>query len=234
MAVLGGARRNGRTETVGERTRLDILEATERLLAVNGPNATSIRSIAARADVNVAAVNYHFHSKDGLIDELLRRRATPLNQERLKQLDVCLAAAEGNIASLESVLRAFVTPLLRFAAAEHLAARALVAAQFLSRAAHRPGGFNSADYLHETVERRFLQAFSDALPGVDRSTLSGRYRFLEGALTLAMCGEDETVDETKVDTAERKAARMIAMSAATTDFVAFAAAGLRSGLSAKS
>jgi AcrR family transcriptional regulator len=227
MAVLGGARRNGRTETVGERTRLEILEATETLLAVNGPNATSIRSIAARADVNVAAVNYHFHSKDGLIDELLRRRATPLNQERLRRLDACLAGAASSAVKLEDVLHAFVTPMFEFAANEHLAARALVSAQFLSRAAHRPGGFTSADDLHEMLERRFLQAFAAALPGLDPATLRGRYRFLEGAITLAMCGEGIVFDDAERDDMQRKAARIAAMRAAAANFITFASAGMR-------
>ncbi len=232
MTVLGQARRNGRTETVGERTRLDILEATETLLALNGPGATSIRNIAARAEVNVAAVNYHFHSKDGLIDELLRRRATPLNQERLRRLDACLgvtvAAGGERVASLEDILQAFVAPMLHFAAAEPLPARALVAAQFLSRAAHRPGGFSSADTLHAKVEQRFLEGFATCLPTITPPVLVERFRFLEGALNLAMCGADEPPEVVPDDSADQKAARVGAMIETTANFIAFAAAGLRS------
>ena len=187
MAVLGGARRSGRTETVGERTRLDILEATERLLALNGPAATSIRNIAAKAEVNVAAVNYHFHSKDGLIDELLRRRLAPLNDARLRLLDLAVARVQ-QVPTLEAILEAFVVPMLRFASEESVGARALVAAQFLSRAANKPGGLNGVDATHAQVERRFLGLLARALPGIDGPTLRWRYSFLEGALTLAMCG----------------------------------------------
>jgi AcrR family transcriptional regulator len=212
-------------ETVGQRTRLEILDATETLLAVNGPSATSIRNIAARAEVNVAAVNYHFHSKDGLIDELLRRRANPLSEERLARLDACLASNPEGTPKLEAVLSAFVLPMLEFAASEHLAARALVSAQFLSGGGHRMA---SADKLQETVERRFLAAFAAALPGLDMETLHGRYRFLEGALTLAMCGTDEKLAEGTADGPAQKAARQAAMEAAALNFLAFAAAGLRS------
>jgi len=225
MAILGEARRSGRMETVGERTRLEILDATETLLAVNGPTATSIRNIAARAEVNVAAVNYHFHSKDGLIDELLRRRAHPLSEERLARLDACLASNPEGAPKLEAVLAAFVLPMLEFAASEHLAARALVSAQFLSGGGHR---IASADKLQETVERRFLAAFSAALPELDMETLHGRYRFLEGALTLAMCGTDEHRTEALADSPDQKAAHQAAMESAAQNFLAFAAAGLRS------
>jgi predicted lipid carrier protein YhbT len=126
---------------------------------------------------------------------------------------------------LEEVLSAFVLPMLEFAASEHLAARALVSAQFLSGGAHRMA---SADKLQETVERRFLAAFAAALPGLDMETLHGRYRFLEGALTLAMCGTDKKHAEALADASAQKAARQAAMEADALNFLAFAAAGLRS------
>jgi AcrR family transcriptional regulator len=54
------------TETT---TREKILSATLELLAGSGPEAITTRQIAASAEVNVAAINYHFRSKDNLIDE---------------------------------------------------------------------------------------------------------------------------------------------------------------------
>ena len=56
-----------------EITRQRILKAAVRLFADRGYEATSIRTIAARANVNQAAINYHFKSKDGLYHEVLRR-----------------------------------------------------------------------------------------------------------------------------------------------------------------
>jgi AcrR family transcriptional regulator len=228
MAMQGAVRRNTRAETVGERTRLDILEATETLLALNGPSATSIRSIAARADVNVAAINYHFHSKDGLIDELLRRRAAPLNQQRLSELDTATQAAAPGGLALTDILRALVAPMLQFAALEPLPARALVAAQFLSRAAHRPGGFSAADPLHAQVEKRFLEALAAVLPELDAPTLLARYRLVEGALNLAMCGADDSADTPQAEPSEQKADRLAVTEAQIANFIAFTAAGLRS------
>jgi len=52
-----------------------------------GYAATSLRKIAAEAKVSLAAVNYHFDSKDALIREVFERRLGPLNSARIAHLD---------------------------------------------------------------------------------------------------------------------------------------------------
>jgi len=54
-----------------ETTRDKVLKTTVRLLAKSEPSLLTIRQIAAEAGVNVAAVNYHFQSKENLIDEAI-------------------------------------------------------------------------------------------------------------------------------------------------------------------
>jgi AcrR family transcriptional regulator len=73
-------------ESPGERARTSILDAAEDLFAREGPSAVTLRSIAAAADVNVAAVNYYFGSKERLFEEMFLRRVVPLNEERLLRL----------------------------------------------------------------------------------------------------------------------------------------------------
>jgi AcrR family transcriptional regulator len=53
-------------------TRDRLLETAATVFAEHGFAAATIRMIAGRARVNVAAVNYHFGSKDGLYREVLR------------------------------------------------------------------------------------------------------------------------------------------------------------------
>ena len=53
----------------------------------HGFEATSLRSITAAAAVNLAAVNYHFGSKEELFQAVLTRRLDPMNQERVALLD---------------------------------------------------------------------------------------------------------------------------------------------------
>ena len=82
------------SETVNPQdTKLRILEAAERLFMERGFAATSLREITATARVNLAAVNYHFGSKEALIDAVLTRRLQPLNQLRLDELNALQAAS---------------------------------------------------------------------------------------------------------------------------------------------
>ena len=95
-----------------DRTRTAILEAAERLYADRGFADVTLRDIVAAADVNLAAVNYHFGSKDELIAELFVTRSIATNRERLIELK---AAEEkgGGRATIDQILRALVGPPLR-------------------------------------------------------------------------------------------------------------------------
>ena len=68
-------------------TRERILDVAERLFMETGYEATSMRAITGVAEVNLAAVNYHFGSKEALLREVFRRRLTWLNHARLQALD---------------------------------------------------------------------------------------------------------------------------------------------------
>ena len=67
-------------------TKARILDAAEELFMEHGFEATSLRQITATARVNLAAVNYHFGSKEDLFEAVLTRRLDPMNQERLALL----------------------------------------------------------------------------------------------------------------------------------------------------
>ena len=66
-----------------EITRERILKTAARLFADRGYEATSIRTIATKANVNQAAINYHFKSKDGLYGEVLRKALRGLTEYQL-------------------------------------------------------------------------------------------------------------------------------------------------------
>src|SRR6187455_1391815 len=67
-------------------TKDRILDAAEALFMEHGFEATSLRAITAAATVNLAAVNYHFGSKEELFQAVLTRRLDPMNQRRLELL----------------------------------------------------------------------------------------------------------------------------------------------------
>lgn len=94
-------------------TKERILDTAERLFAAQGYAATSLRGIIAEAGVNLAAVHYHFHSKEALLEAVILRRSVPANQDRLALLERFEKEAGGNPPSLEKVIEAFVAPTLQ-------------------------------------------------------------------------------------------------------------------------
>ena len=88
-------------------TKERLLDAAEKLFAAEGYDAVSIREIAGAADVNLAAVNYHFQGKLNLYEEVLRRRVAPKKCKLIAALDEVETAPEG-VHRLEMLIRAFV------------------------------------------------------------------------------------------------------------------------------
>jgi AcrR family transcriptional regulator len=90
-----------------------ILAAAAPLFAENGFEATGVRAIAAAAGVNIAAVNYHFGSKDALVAAVVDRHMRLVNERRLAALDEALASAKKH-PTVEAVMAAFIGPSVRF------------------------------------------------------------------------------------------------------------------------
>ncbi|HYL38819.1 MAG TPA: TetR/AcrR family transcriptional regulator [Bryobacteraceae bacterium] len=160
-------------------TKDRILDAAERLFARDGIEATSLRAITAEAGVNLAAVNYHFQSKDALVHAVIARRMAPVNQRRLELLDACERAAGDGPPPLEQVLDAFLRP-----AVEILASHAREFTPLMGRLYMEPWDFVERIYKEhlEPVATRFIRAYQRALPGLPRAELMWRLHFAIGAL----------------------------------------------------
>ena len=96
-------------------TREKILKTAERLFARDGFDGTTMRRIAAKATVNLAAMHYHFGSKEALFDAVIQRRQVPMDEQRLQALDELETQAQGRPIDLESLIGALIEPLLEFA-----------------------------------------------------------------------------------------------------------------------
>ena len=168
-------------------TKERILDAAEELFAERGFDGTSLRAITSGAGVNLAAVNYHFRSKNDLIHEVFSRRLAPINARRLGMLDACESEAGNGLLPLEKVLRAFVEPILRPEGI--MAAGRLSLQTLLGRMYAEPGRNVRRIFLGEMegVVRRFRGAFQRALPEVPPVELFWRLHFTIGAMahTLA-------------------------------------------------
>jgi AcrR family transcriptional regulator len=93
-----------------DETRSRILDAAERLFAERGFEAVSLRQITRDADVNIAAIHYHYGSREGLLRAVLDRVIVPLNQMRLEMLDRALDTRRGKPLPVGVVLDAFIRP----------------------------------------------------------------------------------------------------------------------------
>lgn len=171
-------------------TRLRILDAAELLFTEQGFEATTLRQITGAAEVNLAAVNYHFGSKEALIREVFRRRLTWLNQQRLQELDR-LEAEAGNVPLKPSqILEVFFGVALRMAADTKGGGRTFM--RLLGRTYTKPSefvrGFLAEEYA--AVIARFKAALIKALPGVPEEEILWRFHFMLGAMSYAIVGTD--------------------------------------------
>ena len=145
--------------TTSTDTQRQILDAAEELFAAQGYSGTSLRSIVRAADVNIAAVNYHFGSKEKLFVAIVQRLAKPLVQAQLQRLD----QAETGELTVESVLRAFLAPPLKIIS-QAPNNRGLIQAQFMGRCRTEPTMQTLAEREFSESHRRFGAALKRALP----------------------------------------------------------------------
>ncbi|MBR0567929.1 TetR family transcriptional regulator [Azoarcus sp. L1K30] len=171
-------------------TRDRILDAAEALFVEHGLEATSMRMITGRAAANLAAVNYHFGSKDALIQAVFRRRLTELNRQRLAALDRIEAEASGAQIKPSQIVEAFFGTALALAAdTEHGGSTFM---RLLGRTYTEPNGFVRQFLAEEYAEvlERFLAALYGSLPGVPREEILWRFHFMMGAMSYAIAGTD--------------------------------------------
>ncbi len=162
-------------------TKDRILGAAEELFAQFGFAGTSLRQVTSRADVNIAAVNYHFGSKENLVNEVFRRRMDEMSEQRLARLR---EAQESHPGELEPILAAFIQPALALTLDRHGSAFVRVLARAYAEKNDRLRKFLSDNY--GQVLREFAKALATCLPELGKEDLYSRMDFIAGALTYAM------------------------------------------------
>lgn len=171
-------------------TKARILDAAETLFMEHGFEATSLRHITAAAGANLAAVNYHFGSKEELFEAVLTRRLDPMNQARVALLDRLEQESGAEAPACERILSALLTPALELARDPARGGANFL--RLLGRAYADPAPFIrqflSAQYA--PMIARFKAAFGRALPTLPRKELSWRLHFIMGALSYTLAGTD--------------------------------------------
>jgi AcrR family transcriptional regulator len=197
-------------------TRQRILGAAEELFAERGFAGASLRQVTAAAKVNLAAVNYHFGSKDNLIEEVFRRRLDELSHRRLDRL---AEVNRGHAPTLDAVLEAFIMPALELSL-DHKGGSVFMRVLARAFAEHNSNlrKFLSDNYGH--VLKEFAAAFARLLPHLDKDELYWRLDLAVGALTYAMA--DFGMIQRRSGETERQHREQMAK-----HLVHFTAAGLR-------
>ncbi|MGP0075412.1 MAG: TetR/AcrR family transcriptional regulator [Bryobacteraceae bacterium] len=164
-------------------TKDRILDTAERLFARDGFEATSLRAITAEAQVNLAAVNYHFQSKDALVQAVIGRRMGPINAQRLALLDAYEAEAGDAPVPLDQIMDAFLRPIV-----ELVGSHAHQFVPLIGRLYTEPGDFAARIYEQqfEHMRQRFFPVLGRALPDLPRGELTWRVHFAVGAMAHTM------------------------------------------------
>lgn len=164
-------------------TRERLLDAAEEFFAREGYRAASLRAITAAAAANLAAVNYHFGSKRGLVEAVFARRLDAMNKARVRGLTLVRerARAAGRPPQARALITAFVETTLdhpRSGSGE----RRLMALVVRS--------FSDTDHTVQRAFQRFMKpafealraAMAEALPELPAAELWWRLQFTIGAM----------------------------------------------------
>ena len=162
-------------------TKEKILDTAERLIGEQGYAATSLRHIIAQAGVNLAAVHYHFGSKEDLLDAVVARKATPVNDARIAWLERVETEAGNGPLEVEKVLESFFLPTVEVAIRNPGFVRLM-------------GQMLAEGMMPRIVEKhfqatglRFVGALRRAVPELPQEELMWRIHFMVGAMAHTMC-----------------------------------------------
>jgi len=199
-------------------TRSRILDVAEELFGERGLDRVSIRDITRKAKVNLAAINYHFGSKEDLIAAVFERRVVPVNEARLAALDMVEKSAGIRIPKLEAILEAFIRPALQSSlkASKGGTAFSMLFGRCLSEPSPEVEALLKRQF--EPLVARMDSALKKALPHLSRSDIFWRMKFTYGALHHWLLTKDKFrpgwVEVVDVETQTQK-------------LISFAAAGFR-------
>jgi AcrR family transcriptional regulator len=184
-------------------TKQKILDAAECLFGQFGYSATSLRHIITEARVNLAAIHYHFGSKQNLLDQVILRKAGPLNERRLALLDRFERESHPEPASVESVLEAFIIPAV-------LVEKNPEFMKLMGRVYSEGLMPEIAQRQFQPMIDQFLSALRRALPDISMEELAWKIHFALGAMAHTLLVHPEIYPEAAGESPARVAHRLVA------------------------
>lgn len=174
-------------------TKTRLRRAAEVLYAARGFRGISVRDITDLAEANLAAVNYHYGNKVGLITAVIEQHVGVLNRERLAHLDALLdqSARTKQPTSLEQILDAFFRPAVRRFIGPDQELPGLLARLHQDPT---PELMDAMVRLFSPVFGRFSDAIAPHCPHLSREQILMRSVFLKGALLHVLADGDHLAD----------------------------------------
>ena len=172
-------------------TKDKILNAAEKLFAEQGFNGTSLREITSLAEVNLAAVNYHFGSKKELIKAVMSRYMNELSPN----LSATLAAVcDLNKPTLTQVFSAFVSPLVSLNEFRDNGTATFLL--LLGRGYSDSQGFLRwfLTTRYPEVMENFITAIKKSYPELSQEDMFWRLHFTMGTVVFTMSSSNALID----------------------------------------
>lgn len=171
-------------------TRERVLRSAEALFAERGFEIVSLRDITGAADANVAAVNYHFGSKEKLIDAVIERHVVPINEERMELLNRFEAKWVESPLPVDKVLKAFLSPMLRHITSGEMSEELF--GKFMGRLIGERGYRlpESVRPLFRMMAARFTSALRRAVPQLSEEEALWRMHFSFGVMANTLTHGD--------------------------------------------
>lgn len=201
-----------------------LLDAAEQLFAERGFENVSMRDVTQLAKANVAAINYHFGSREELIALVMTRYITPVNEERIARLDKAERHYPEKVIPLVEIIDAFVRPLLTTVHKSELSEQMffkLVGRIFAQQGQGMPPDLEEQLRI---LSGRFTKAFARALPELSVDEVIWRAHFMIGGMIHMLINHD------LIQRVSQGAAGKPSMESSLGRLIRFAVAGLRDGL----
>jgi AcrR family transcriptional regulator len=203
----------------GDTTRLSILDAAERSFAENGFDGVSLRTITERAGVDLALANYHFGSKDNLLQEVIARRVRIVHDDRVKALELARQQAGTQSPSVEAIVAAFLAPMFRRLGDGDAGWRHY--ASLISQLDVLPKFTALASGVLDPTAVHFINALRLAMPKAPEASVYWGYMFMLGTMIQVISATG------RIERLSRGLCRSDDVDAALREMVPFVSAGLR-------
>ena len=164
-------------------TKEQILNVAERQFGEKGFAGTTLRGVIKEAGVNIAAVHYHFGSKEELFVAAIRRVAQQMVPIQLEELSKY--TSQDKIPSVENIMEAFFGPPLRMIS--QMGEAGIIRGQFIGRCRAEPLPMQQlGDREFDESQQRFLDILQRALPNHTRLELEWKFDLMVAILVRTL------------------------------------------------